>query len=79
MLFRSRMVDLAPTILYSMGMPIPDDMDGRVLVEIFTDQFIQANKVEIVKAQKGGPSRDHVLSEYEQEEMKKALRGLGYI
>ena len=28
-------LDLAPTILHLMGIPIPDDMDGRVLTEIF--------------------------------------------
>jgi len=75
----TKMVDLAPTVLYSMGIPIPDDMDGRILSEIFTDQFIQTNKVESRQAQKLRPSKDHVLSDHEQEEMKKALRGLGYI
>ena len=29
--------DLAPTILHTFGVPIPKDMDGRVLVEIFDD------------------------------------------
>ncbi len=28
--------DLAPTILYVMGVPIPDDMDGRVVHEVFS-------------------------------------------
>ncbi len=30
-------LDLAPTILHLMGMPIPHDMDGRVLQEIFRE------------------------------------------
>ncbi|HEY49192.1 MAG TPA: hypothetical protein G4O13_04020 [Dehalococcoidia bacterium] len=29
--------DVAPTILHAMGMPIPRDMDGRVLTEIFKE------------------------------------------
>ena len=31
----ARIYDVAPTILHIMGRPIPDDMDGRVLSEIF--------------------------------------------
>src|SRR5262249_38778454 len=30
-------MDLAPTILYLMGVPVPRDMDGRVLLEIVDD------------------------------------------
>jgi len=29
--------DIAPTVLHILGLPIPSDMDGRVLVEIFED------------------------------------------
>ena len=31
-------VDLVPTILHLMGLSIPDDMDGRVLKEIFSKE-----------------------------------------
>jgi len=31
----TRIIDLAPTILHMYGVPIPRDMDGRVLTEIF--------------------------------------------
>jgi len=31
----ARIMDLAPTILHTMGIPVPSDMDGRVLEEIF--------------------------------------------
>jgi predicted AlkP superfamily phosphohydrolase/phosphomutase len=34
----ANIVDLAPTILYAMGVPIPDDVDGRVLFEAFSDE-----------------------------------------
>ncbi|MFX0196614.1 MAG: alkaline phosphatase family protein [Candidatus Hodarchaeota archaeon] len=33
----SRIIDLAPTILHIFGLPVPEDMDGRVLKEMFED------------------------------------------
>ena len=33
----ANIVDLAPTALHAMGMPVPGDMDGRVLTELFSD------------------------------------------
>ena len=33
-----KIIDLAPTILYIFGLPIPKDMDGKVLKEIFEDE-----------------------------------------
>jgi len=32
-------MDIAPTILYLMGQPIPRDMDGKVLLEIIDEEF----------------------------------------
>jgi len=33
----AKIYDIAPTILHIFGLPIPNDMDGRVLMEIFED------------------------------------------
>ena len=33
----ANIVDLAPTALHAMNLPVPDDMDGRVLTELFSD------------------------------------------
>ena len=32
----ARIVDVAPTVLYALDLPVPDDMDGRPLVESLT-------------------------------------------
>jgi len=36
-------MDIAPTILYLLGEPIPTDMDGKVLLEIIEDEFKAQN------------------------------------
>ena len=43
----AKIYDLAPTILHIFGLPIPEDMDGRVLKEIF-DEDSEVGKREVV-------------------------------
>jgi len=71
--------DLAPTILYAMGCPVPQDMDGRVLTEVFTEDF--RAQVPLVSGEEGS-SREVEESAYTkeaEEEIKERLRGLGYL
>jgi predicted AlkP superfamily phosphohydrolase/phosphomutase len=39
-----KIVDLAPTILHLMNIPVPDDMDGKVLKEIFKENSEPAKR-----------------------------------
>ena len=41
-------LDVAPTVLYVMGLPVARDMDGRVLTEIFEDDFTRVHPVTLV-------------------------------
>ncbi len=73
--------DLAPTILHLMGLPVPDDMDGRVLTEILDENYAER---EIVFADAGdsGTQPDANGPTYEEEDAKvieERLRGLGYM
>lgn len=73
-------VDLAPSILYSMGVSIPKSMDGVILKDMFTDEF---NLKTTPKYHFGEittkPEYDHKLTEKEKEEIKERLRALGYL
>lgn len=39
-----KIFDLAPTILHMFGLPVPNDMDGRVLTEIFREESEPARR-----------------------------------
>ena len=41
-------LDVAPTILYLMGLPVARDMEGRVLTEILEPEFAQENPVTFI-------------------------------
>lgn len=76
-----KIIDLAPTILYSLSLPIPEDMDGRVLTELFKREFLKDNKIVSEKMERKHPvESDHKdLGETEQKELETKLKGLGYL
>jgi predicted AlkP superfamily phosphohydrolase/phosphomutase len=41
-------LDVAPTLLYLMGLPVARDMEGRVLTEILDDEFTRAHPVTFI-------------------------------
>jgi predicted AlkP superfamily phosphohydrolase/phosphomutase len=41
-------LDVAPTILYLMGLPVARDMEGRVLAEIVEEEFARAHPVTFI-------------------------------
>jgi predicted AlkP superfamily phosphohydrolase/phosphomutase len=78
----ARIIDFAPTILHSFGVEVPPDMDGRVLTEIFTAEYLSDNPVRISQT----PGLDYdpadkspAMTEEESEEIRARLRGLGYL
>ena len=72
-------VDLTPTILHAMGLPVPQELDGRVLKEAFQDSSPAARPVvysqdNIYKDGDSAPG----FSDTEMEEIQEKLRGWGY-
>jgi predicted AlkP superfamily phosphohydrolase/phosphomutase len=41
-------IDLAPTILYLMGLPVARDMEGRILTEMLQDDFMRSHPVTFI-------------------------------
>jgi predicted AlkP superfamily phosphohydrolase/phosphomutase len=79
----AKIVDVTPTVLYLMGLPIPDDMDGKVLVEAIDPDFLAANPIRYESTEDGAVSEvDNAprgFSKDESEMIARRLQALGYI
>jgi predicted AlkP superfamily phosphohydrolase/phosphomutase len=77
----TRLVDIAPTVLHAMGEPVPRDMDGRVLTEVFEESFLRAHEVRLSDNGGGslpqGPEGSYTGAD--EEVIAERLRGLGYL
>ncbi len=69
--------DIAPTVLALKGLPVPDDMDGRVLAEAMEDPS-RFSDVERVAAE-AGERVEHKFTEEEEAALQDRLRSLGYM
>jgi predicted AlkP superfamily phosphohydrolase/phosphomutase len=79
-LMGSEIIDLAPTILYLMGIEIPTDMDGKVLTSALTKGFVEAHP--IVYRETTQEDVKEVVATYTHEEAQKIegrLKDLGYL
>jgi hypothetical protein len=72
-------LDLTPTLLALLDLPVGKDMDGRVLQEMFEEKFWAGREVQFIE------TWEDVSRQYEQdaetvtEELKDHLRSLGYL
>lgn len=74
----ARIFDLAPTILTALGLPVPAEMDGRVLQEAFkTMTRVSMQTSEEIKAREQG--RFAGYSPEEEARIEQRLTDLGYI
>lgn len=71
--------DIMPTILYLMGLQIPEDVDGRVLAEIISHDFVAKNEIRFEKSEEFECSEAIELKDAESEAVKKHLKNLGYL
>jgi predicted AlkP superfamily phosphohydrolase/phosphomutase len=75
-----RIIDVAPTVLHALGLPIPEDMDGRPLLEIFCDGYQDAHPVRYSAPRRvAGTAPEAAYDQEDAAEMERRLRGLGYV
>lgn len=66
----ANIIDLAPTILHIFDVPIPDDVDGRLLMEIFKEDS------EIAKRNPKSSNLNYSRKKQEDEKLKEVIRDL---
>ncbi len=75
-------MDVAPTVLYLMGLPLSSNMDGHPLKNAIKDEFLNDHSMkyqELTASQASSDDSSKGYSEDEAEQVKKHLRDLGYI
>ena len=75
----ARLIDMAPTILHLMGQPVPEDMDGRVLQDLFELAFIEQNPVRTGGSAEAEGRQGAQYSAEEAAIVEERLKALGYI
>lgn len=69
-------VDITPTVLASLGLRVPLDMQGDVLQEAFVERIRVETEPAVAKQSEAGA---HVYSDAEREMLEKRLSELGYL
>jgi predicted AlkP superfamily phosphohydrolase/phosphomutase len=72
-------LDIAPTLLYLAGLPVADDMEGRILNEVLESEFTDANRVTTVPTYQIGEVLRMEIDPEEEKELRKRLKALGYV
>jgi arylsulfatase A-like enzyme len=81
-LSRAHITDVAPTLLYLLGVPVPAEMDGQVLSEAFEGEFVASHPVQYHQGgllMHGNAALDAAYTAEETEKIQERLKGLGYI
>ncbi len=75
------LTDIAPTVLYLLNTPLPEDMDGKIITEACKKDYLDANppvktRTENMACHEGS---DDDLSPEEKIKMVETLKSLGYM
>jgi len=73
------LLDVTPTILYYLGLPVADDMDGKPMMQLFTREFIKNHPLRRIstydKKPRTAPEKHSALDQAQIEKLK----SLGYL
>ncbi len=77
-------LDITPTVLHYLGLPVGKDMDGRVLAEAFTEERKGSRAIEYVSTYETGKAKNYdapapSASAQGRADLEAGLRALGYL
>jgi len=77
-------LDVTPTILALLGIPVAQDMDGRVLSEAISPEWQKRNPITYIASYDTEladekPSDERLMDDEETAKIKEKLKGLGYL
>ncbi|MBK1635015.1 alkaline phosphatase family protein [Rhodovulum adriaticum] len=76
-----KIADVAPTVLHSLGLAVPDDMEGIVAENAFAEEWSAAHPVRFARAgdgpQAGGDGE--TLTDEAEAQIRERLKSLGYL
>ena len=76
---RANVEDLTPTVLHILNVPIPSDMDGHVLAELYAPgSELEAREV-TYQSPSGEVPKSAGFDEFESAEVERRLKALGYL
>lgn len=80
----ARIIDVAPTVMYLLGLPVPSYMEGQVLESALTREYIADRPVVVDNAAVAGPDADLLSPDTQSDDdadeaLKERLRSLGYL
>ncbi|MFP7753488.1 alkaline phosphatase family protein [Thermodesulfobacteriota bacterium B35] len=78
-----QLVDIAPCLLHSLGLPVPSDLEGRVVEGLFRKEYLEENPVRqgrpTVRPDSYALLDHHTLEADEEAQIIKQLQALGYM
>jgi predicted AlkP superfamily phosphohydrolase/phosphomutase len=76
----ARLIDIAPTLLHILDVPVPEDMDGKVMTSLFQPDFLSAHAVRAGAASgTSGADRPGGYTDEESAKVEERLQALGYL
>ena len=72
-------LDLAPLMLYLMGLPIPAAIDGKLKKDVLDEEYLKGSPPEFARMQDLYDAGDRDRDSTEDESIRDRLKGLGYI
>lgn len=69
--------DIAPTLLYMLGLPVAVDFDGEIMADLFEPGFLEKNRPIAISTYKTPLPEPKMASD--KEELEEKLRAIGYI